>query len=516
MTRNRIVILVLLSVLPFAFLVGVGSYHLWECGWLFWAWWPMAICFASAYVLGWHWHKSMRRQMTAEPPPLHYTDRDRLAWKRIEDHIKETEKVSVDDLAGLQLYVDVAQKLTQELAAIYHPGARDPIGKLTIPEMLAVVELASHDLGKMAQTYLPGGHLVTIDNVRQARTALKWYQRANQTYWAVSAVMDPVHTGLRYLAARTGLGKPMELFKDNVFLWLYANYVRQIGHYLVELYSGRLKVGVERYRELRAEQEEPSKPVGRDAIIVLDGDSEAAAEARAVTIAVIGQVKAGKSSLINALLGERRAHTDVIPATRGISRYELRAPAGRSKLVLLDTVGYNQAGPDADQFDATVEAAQQVDLLFLVSHARNPARDADVKLWRELQEWFAERPELKIPPVLLVLTHIDLLTPAMEWAPPYNWRAPARPKETNIAEAAKTAHEQFGAEINAIVPVCSAEGKLYGIKEELVPKMTALLGEARAVAFLRCVSAEADERQLQKVFNQVLAAGKALLSSLVR
>jgi uncharacterized protein len=480
----------------------------------------MALCFAGAYVLGWRWHKKSRRQIADEPPPMHYTDRDRLAWKRVEDHIKETEKVSVDDLGGLQLYVDVAQNLTRELAAVYHPEASDPIGNLTIPEMLAVVELAAHDLGKMAQSYLPGGHLVTIDNVRQARKAVKWYQRANQTFWAVSAVIDPFRTGLRYLASRAGLGKPMELFKDNVFLWLYANYVRQIGHYLVELYSGRLKVGVERYRELLAEQEaptpEPSKPIGADGIIVLNGDSPAAAEARAVTIAVVGQVKAGKSSLINALLGERRAHTDVIPATHGISRYQLQAPGQRSKLVLLDTPGYNQAGPDADQLEATIEAAQQADLIFLVTHARNPARDADVKLWLELREWFADRPELKMPPVLIVLTHIDLLTPAMEWAPPYNWRAPTRLKETNIAESTKTAQEQFGAEISGVVPVCSAENKLFGVQEELIPEMTGLLGEARAVAFLRCLHAEADERQLHKIFDQVLAAGKVLLSSLVK
>ena len=515
MSRNRIICLLLLIALPIAFVLGDGFYHLWMNDLLFWVWWPMALCFASAYVLGWRWHKQMRRQVAEEPPPMHYTDRDRLAWKRIEERIKDTEKVSIDDLGGLQLYVDVAQKLTQELAAVYHPGASDPVGKLTIPEMLAVVELAAHDLGKMARTYLPGGHLITIDNVRQARTAVKWYGRASQTFWAVSALINPVQTGLRYVAARAGLGKPMALFKDNVFLWLYANYVRQIGHYLVELYSGRLKVGVERYRELLTEKEpEETKPIGEGGIIVLDGDPSAVAQAKAVTIAVIGQVKAGKSSLINALLGQRRAQTDVIPATRGISRYELQAPGNPSKLVLLDTVGYNQAGPDADQFDATVEAAQQADLIFLVTHARNPARDADVKLWNRLKEWFAKRPELKMPPVLIVVTHIDLLTPAMEWSPPYNWRKPSKLKETNIAEATKAAGEQFGEEISGVVPVCSAENKLHGIQEELIPEMTELLGEARAVAFLRCVHGEVDERKVHTIFDQVLAVGKVLLGSL--
>lgn len=511
MTRNRIIILALLVLTPFGFLTGVGFYHLWTTDWLFWVWWPLAACFAVAYLLAWRWQKQINDNVAAEPPPEYFTERDRLAWKAIEAHIRDSSKVSMDDMAGIKIYADVAQKMAPELAAIYHPNASDPMGNLTIPEVLAVVELAAHDLGEMAKTYLPGGHLVTLDRFRQARQAVKWYQRANNTFWAASAVIDPVRTGLRYVAAKAGLGKPLDMFKENIFLWFFAQYVRRLGHYLIELYSGRLKVGVERYRELK-EQPDDSQPVGADGIIVVDGAKTS--QARAVTIAVIGQVKAGKSSLINALLGEQRARTDVIPATSGISRYELTVD--QSKLVLLDTVGYNQSGADADQFEATVEAAQQADLIFLVAHARNPGRDADVKLWKDFQEWFSDRPELKMPPVLIVLTHIDLLTPAMEWAPPYDWRNPGRVKEKQIAEAAAVTREQFGPVPMAVVPVCTAETKIYGIEEELVPEMTALLGAARSVAFLRCVHAEADERQLEKIFDQVLAAGKLLLGSLVK
>ena len=35
-----------------------------------------------------------------------------------------------------------------------------------------------------------------------------------------------------------------------------------------------------------------------------------------------------------------------------------------------------------------------------------------------------------------------------------------------------------------------------------------LLDEARAVALLRCLKAEADARKIRKVFGQLLAAGK--------
>lgn len=515
MNRSRLTTLGLLVLLPVAFLIGVGFFHLWTTGWIFWAWWPMAGCLAAAYILAWRWQKQAVNAVADEPPPMHYSDRDKQAWKRIEQEIRDSATVDVDEMSGMDLYSKVAQKLGPDLAKIYHPNASDPVGNLTIPEVLAVVELAASDLGVMARDYLPGGHLVTLDRVRQAQRAVKWYQRANQTYWAAAAVFDPIRTGMRYVAARAGLGKPLDLVKENLFLWFFAQYVRKLGFYMIELYSGRLKVGVERYKQLRKEAEAAE----RDSRVATDGttivvDTGKTAEARAVTIAVIGQVKAGKSSLINALLGDQRAHTDVIPATAHISRYELTV--GNSRLILLDTVGYNQVGPDEDQFDATVDAAQQADLIFMVTHARNPGRDADVKLWKELTGWFKDRPELKMPPALVVLTHIDLLTPAMEWAPPYQWRTPTRLKEQQIAEAVKAAAEQFGDGPMAVVPVCTAEKKVVGIQEELIPQMTTLLGEARAVAFLRCVSAEADERQLERMFEQVKAAGRLLLSQMMK
>ena len=119
---------------------------------------------------------------------------------------------------------------------------------------------------------------------------------------------------MRFIAARAGLGKPLELLKQNAVLWLYAMFVQRLGHYLVELYSGRLRVGAERYRELLAEHQTTQQvPL----IVSAEGST---ATTKSVTITVMGQVKAGESSVINAILGEKRAITDVIPATAGIDR----------------------------------------------------------------------------------------------------------------------------------------------------------------------------------------------------
>jgi predicted GTPase len=227
-----------------------------------------------------------------------------------------------------------------------------------------------------------------------------------------------------------------------------------------------------------------------------------------VTITLTGQVKAGKSGLINALLGERRAQTDVLPATNEIARYELQPEGIPTRLVLQDTVGYGHTGPRADQLKATTEAAQQSDLLLLVLHARNPARQADLELLQGLRAWFASRPDLRMPPVLAVLTHIDLLSPSLEWAPPYNWQKPQRTKEQQIEQAVAAVREQLGEYLAGVVPACTAEGKVYGIDEWVLPAITTQLDEMHAVALLRCLRAEIDTGKVRKVFHQLLAVGK--------
>ncbi len=226
-----------------------------------------------------------------------------------------------------------------------------------------------------------------------------------------------------------------------------------------------------------------------------------------VTLALFGQVKAGKSSLVNALLGEARAVTDVLPATAEITRYRLTRTAVGSELDVLDTVGYGHEGPRADDLKATEQAAREADVLLLVLHARNPARAADVQMLQRLRAWFADRPDLRMPPLVAVLTHIDLLSPALEWSPPYDWHNPTRPKEKSIAAAVDAVREQLGGDVE-VVPVCAAEGKAFNVTEELLPAVLGRMDEAHAVALLRCLRAELDRDRVRKVVRQVLAAGR--------
>src|SRR5262249_40423173 len=142
---------------------------------------------------------------------------------------------TVEHLGELQFYVDLAQNMGMELARFYHPAAQDPIGSATIPEILAVVELAAHDLAEMVDQYLPAGHLLTVDHWRQAKKMTDWYPAFRNLYWVVAAFFSPVNTAMRLAASEAGMTRPWQMLQQNLVIWFYTAYVHRLGTYLIEL-----------------------------------------------------------------------------------------------------------------------------------------------------------------------------------------------------------------------------------------------------------------------------------------
>src|SRR5262249_31731387 len=150
MSRWRLVIIAALLAVPVIVLAILGSYYLWHEHLWFYVWWPLAACMAAGYILAWHWQR--RRKLIASPevtPPLIWTERDRAAWKLVKARAEAAAQLDPDSLMNFDFYTKTGQEMALELARFYHPGAADPFSQLTIPEMLAVVELASHDLAEL-------------------------------------------------------------------------------------------------------------------------------------------------------------------------------------------------------------------------------------------------------------------------------------------------------------------------------------------------------------------------------
>lgn len=511
----RPLVLALLLLSPIAVLVACGAWALWIQGWWWWLWWLIPSCWGIAYLLAHRWRDALGVWPAERPEPLpHWTPHDEQALRLIEARQQAVKTTPPQRLTEFQFYVDTATELALQIARHYHPGADDPLSSLTIPEILAAAHLACDDMERWVRDYVPGSHLLSVRNWRTLAKTPHWFRTVSNVSWVLSVLVNPANAA-RFVASRLATGAAAKKVQANVLAWFYVTFVRQVGLYLIELNSGRLRGGAEPYRRRMAALEE-----AQDAAVAATSGTGAAPcrvdePPLEVTIAVVGQINAGKSSLINALLGAQQAAVDVLPLTRRVQRCQFSLPETGDRLILLDTPGYGSDGPSDQQFRETRLALQQADLVLWVLDATNPAREPDVEATRSHAEWFASEVRRKPPPAVGVLTHIDLLPPAMEWSPPYNWQTPGGAKEKNILAAVEYNRGQFEGHLAGIVPVYTGtqRGTPYGVTESLVPAMAAMLDDARACALVRTLHAESDRAAVRRVFQQLRSAGLALLRS---
>lgn len=123
-----------------------------------------------------------------------------------------------------------------------------------------------------------------------------------------------------------------------------------------------------------------------------------------VRVAIVGRPNVGKSSLLNALLGEERAIVTPIPGTtRDVIQESFQIKG--VLFVAADTAGLRESADVVEQMgmERTHKAIQQADLILLVADASAGWSESDEQLRQSLP------PET---PRLLVWNKIDLIAPA--------------------------------------------------------------------------------------------------------
>lgn len=502
MSRWPFVLVAVLVTLPFILVAGVGAWTLWYTNHWFWLSWTLPLCWTAAWLV-------MRFNSRIEVPlpeigsKVHWTPRDQSAAAIIEAEQKRVSEYSGEQLTDPQFYTSRTIELANEFARHYHPKSVDPLGSLSVVELLTVVQLVAEDLEVLLRENVPGSHLVTVSQWRMLAKAPAWWRTASNFGWLASVVLNPLSVA-RYAVSKAFVDPLSKQLQTNVLGAFYAIFVRQLGFYLIELNSGRLRGGSARYRAAMHRLEPSTSPPATS-----EAPRAAAPEPVTVTIAVIGQVKAGKSSLVNCLLREQHAAVDVLPLTRTVQRYDLKVEDRADRLVLLDTPGYSDAGATAEQMFETREAVRNADLVLLVLDARSPAKQADVATVDDLAAWFRTQHRLKPPAIVGVVSKIDGLSPLMEWSPPYSWEQPTRPKEQSIHAAVDYARQTFAQRVESMVPVCTdrEHGRIFGIDEYLLPTISLLLDEARAVSLVRSLHRDYDQQRAWTIVSQLVSAG---------
>lgn len=509
--NRRQIVLASLLALPLLLYAGFGLYALYETGWLKWIGWSLPVLWIVTWIIAWIWSEPKPTSCAQVQPldmPDYWTERDRGAVSIIEGYRQKGSGLKLEELLDPHLYLDTSLAIARDLSRHFHQRESDPFDQVTVLEALAAMRMAIEDTENWVRETVPGNQMVTIGQWRMLSGASPWIERATNAYWLGSVLLNPASV-VNYLASRYAITPVLTDLQREVVVTLYLKFVNRIGFYLIEMHSGRLKGGANAYRETFG-RFAAGHPVNAGPHANPNPNSF---QPSSVAIAVMGQVKAGKSSLINALLKSKQAKTDVLPQTRQVARFTTHLSDGSEEVVLLDTPGYAEAGASSAQLAEIRSAVEAADIVLLVLSATSPAKSADAELLQQLKQHYQQHPELKRPPIVAVLTHIDLLSPVREWSPPCPWREPTTPKGTSIRGAVDYTRELFGSSVADIVPICTSDdpARQYGVGEELLPALTDQLDEGRAAALLKSYHAWLNEDKLQRLLKQVAASGKSLL-----
>lgn len=495
--RLRLLALVLWAV-PILALLPIGLIWLWQLEAI--RYWLVALLLFSASGYGlqlWlrRWDRDWLAAAQTRPDP-DWPPVAEEAWTLVESLADQTRPEDWPLGEGMRLGV-LGQQTLERVARHFHPEVEQPLLELTIPHALLIIERASRDLRDTISAQIPFSHRLTVGTLVRAYRWKPFADRLLGLYRAGQWVVNPAH-GLLTEAMTQLRTRGYSVAKDELYGWLLREYVRKVGTYAIELYSGRLLLS--------------DTPPESIATAVSERDLHATNEAKGTAgeplrILVLGRSNAGKSSLINALFGQLRVATDLLPeTTRMLTPYRLDRE-GLDLALIFDTPGVD--GMDEQTLRT---AADDADMILWVSAADRPDRHADREALDSLRALFAERLTRRPPPLLVVLSHIDRLRPIREWLPPYDLSEPKSLKAESIRAALEVVATDLAVPIANVIPVCLAGGRVYNVDDVLWAAIFERLDAAQRSRLLRCQDERKREENWSLVRRQLANAGRFLLA----
>jgi predicted GTPase len=496
-------LLFLAVALPWLSLLALGVVWLWQGGHV-WVW---AIAAAILGLVAWPLSRSVQRRANEDArlalgdlaePSRGWNVVERDAW---------TEVLAIADATAPFAFTEVeplvanARDIVEVVARRFHPEARTAWAQFSLPEFLLLAERLCRDVRREALRHIPAVRAIRLSH-------LLWVQRQNERYGAVAQTGWRVGFGL-WRVVRAALNPLQAAGQETSGMFMektarvlsyrlraYATrlLVLEIGRASIDLYAGRLALSDE---DVQAARE-------RDMAGIVDPLAP-------VRIVLIGQVNAGKSSLLNALAQEIRCAVGPLPIT-SVAAEHLVELEGHPTVMLVDMPGFDERTESASELLAQ---AQRADLIIWVASATQPARGTDRKRLDDFRAWADAQLSRRPPPVLLALTHIDELRPAAEWTPPYDVTAPTGPKARAIRAAVNAAASALDLRVDAIVPVAMPPGRESYNLDALWARIAVELDEAKLVQLDRLRVGQ-QGLSLHELADQLGHAGRTIIKGIVK
>lgn len=428
---DRLLIAVSLA-LPFLVPFTLGFFWLTEHEWLL-PYLGVSIAIAAlAFGMRWfarrrpgggHAASVLMDELKVESDPV-WSDMERAAFRAARSRIeRETaQPVTWGELPDLALSVidDIAKGVGQE-----DRKALD----FTLPEALLLTERAASRYRDHLRRHVPFSDRISLQTIHWVWKHRGRAQLAMEAAFAGHRVLrfalNPVKGVLREVEWLMAGGNSSYLGSQMMGV-LQAVLLEEVAHAAVELYSGRLRFSDAellqfQLEETRADQARLAQP-----------DTP-------LRVLVLGQVSAGKSTLINALLGENRTETDMAATTEGVVAYE--AAIDGTDCLLLDTQGLD--GGSARQ-RLLLDEMTRSDIVLWVLRANRPGRAADKALLEAFDGWFEAHPDRRRPPLLPVATAVDRLAP--------DWPYPEHQMPSEVRECIRAAMDAIAEDLGGLRP----------------------------------------------------------------
>ncbi len=496
----RTAMVALAVFLPAISLLPLGTLWLWQKGYLIY--WVAAAMLVSATVfLVQLWMLRTPAAASAggaaapesPAPEPSWTPAETAAWSAVEALAVAADPM---ELSSRDALVALGLRTIETVARNIHPADKDPLWRFTVPEALALVERVAGELRPFVIDTIPLGDRLTVAQVLKVyrwRSAIDVAEKAYDL-WRIVRVLNPV-TAVANEARERLTKKLYSSARDEFARRLTQGFVRAVGRAAIDLYGGRLRV--------------TSDDLAAHVSAATTRDRKTPDIMEPLRILVAGQISAGKSSLINALIRNVSAAVDVLPATTGYTAYALSRET-LPPILLVDSPGVE----DNSQFLALLASeAGMCDLIVWVAAANRADRGPDRAALDAIRTWFAARPDRRQAPVFAVATHVDLLRPYGEWAPPYEIDVPLSAKAQSIRSALQQISSDLAVPMDAIVPVVLGPDRPAYNVDRVWTRIEAALPQARNAQLVRRLRGADQGWRWRKLWSQTLNAGRAAARS---